>query len=546
MEQTKGQHLLPNSTITWLTFLATLAMTGCAAPPIHVRDSFKEASGVETLSLDAKQRVVIFTTRNGRKITCAEPSPDALSAFSSNFGASLQNSAGTAASIAASMVESAASIGLRTQSIQLLRDGMYRSCEAYAAGGIDEAEYNRQQRRYQNLMLSLLAIEQISGAVVAQQVGLGRGESSVAVGKNADDAAAELTQAERDVANAREALTSAQSVLKTTKDACTAAGYAPTDDNCKAVAGKEQDVKNREDDLKNANDKRENAKLKLQAARATIHTSATGASVKFGAGAPTTKMTDASAQYIAEAARTIVSTTLLASFAQEECTRLWGLISPGKIDRAKLTELLQSKSLDLRTAKEVSAQIGADDLADEQRLTATLARSPAHAQAAPLSNEIFSKKNQFFTPPQIEQIKTYLSPDGIEQLLISLRKNCSKLNFEDNSVLFTPQYPKIETSPLKVLGSDREISVAKDASVEFAVIGGLKPYKVINPERQITARLDPDTNILKVSRSDTSDKDRNTTLYVMDATEANVAIHVSLPKTTAKTAASQKKSTPKK
>jgi hypothetical protein len=94
--------------------------------------------------------VVIFTQRPGQDgitITCAEPSPDALTALSTSVGTSAET-AKAIANLAISSVESAASIGLRTQSIQQLRDGMYWPCEAYAGGAMDDAEYNSQQRRY--------------------------------------------------------------------------------------------------------------------------------------------------------------------------------------------------------------------------------------------------------------------------------------------------------------------------------------------------------------------------------------------------------------
>lgn len=124
-------------------------------PGVGSSQTTKKASdaSVHSLAIDAKQRVVFFTERDNYNVVCAEPSPDALSALSSNFSSSFQNNSKAIANLGSSISESASSIGLRTQSIQLLRDGMYRSCEAYAAGAIDKDEYNRQQRRYQNLML---------------------------------------------------------------------------------------------------------------------------------------------------------------------------------------------------------------------------------------------------------------------------------------------------------------------------------------------------------------------------------------------------------
>jgi hypothetical protein len=158
----------------FLTVIAieSLVLSACTTPNIHKTNAFRHETGVETLSIDAKQRVVIFgkvpawevdgpdaDSEANKKligqyqtVTCAEPSPDALSALSTSLSGGASD-VKVALNLAYSQAESAASIGLRTQSIQLLRDGMYRLCEGYAAGAVDAPDFNRQQRRYQNLML---------------------------------------------------------------------------------------------------------------------------------------------------------------------------------------------------------------------------------------------------------------------------------------------------------------------------------------------------------------------------------------------------------
>jgi hypothetical protein len=70
----------------------------------------------------------------------------------------------TAVNAEGGVSESAANIGLRTQSIQILRDGFYRLCEAYM-NGLSEEQYTIMLRRYQTNMVALLAIEQLTGAV---------------------------------------------------------------------------------------------------------------------------------------------------------------------------------------------------------------------------------------------------------------------------------------------------------------------------------------------------------------------------------------------
>ena len=101
---------------------------------------------------------------------CAEPSPDAMTTLAAQLSGSASTPQGVNAELAASLSESGAYVGLRTQSIQLLRDAMYRSCEAYLSGGIDKNAYELLLRRHQRYMLALLSIESLTGTVRAPTV----------------------------------------------------------------------------------------------------------------------------------------------------------------------------------------------------------------------------------------------------------------------------------------------------------------------------------------------------------------------------------------
>jgi hypothetical protein len=61
--------------------------------------------------------------------------------------------------------ENSAFVGLRTQSIQLLRDQFFRACEAYLNRAASAGEYNFLIRRYQKQTAALLAIEQLTSTV---------------------------------------------------------------------------------------------------------------------------------------------------------------------------------------------------------------------------------------------------------------------------------------------------------------------------------------------------------------------------------------------
>lgn len=115
--------------------------------------------------IDAKQRAILSNRRPDKdiRVVCAEPMPDALSAIAAQAGVSVSDIS-NAVSAEGGASEAAANIGLRTQTIQTLRDGFYRVCEAYM-NGLSEEQYSIMLRRFQTNMIALLAIEQLTGAV---------------------------------------------------------------------------------------------------------------------------------------------------------------------------------------------------------------------------------------------------------------------------------------------------------------------------------------------------------------------------------------------
>lgn len=117
--------------------------------------------------IDAEQRAVLSNRRVDKdldtRVVCAEPAPDALSAIAAQAGVSVSDIS-NAVSAEGGVSEAAANIGLRTQTIQTLRDGFYRVCEAYM-NGLSEEQYAIMLRRFQTNMIALLAIEQLTGAV---------------------------------------------------------------------------------------------------------------------------------------------------------------------------------------------------------------------------------------------------------------------------------------------------------------------------------------------------------------------------------------------
>jgi hypothetical protein len=168
-----------------LGFVAVLACACSGA--IH-----KEANvgGADTLSLDARQRMLVVGERvtkdkygrYARKpVRCDEPSPDALVAVQETLSASggVSNigsaSATGSAALAARTAESAASIGYRDSSIQMLRDAYYRLCEAYMNGVLSDREYGHMVENADTYLAVASALQIVGPNPVAPAVAISGG-----------------------------------------------------------------------------------------------------------------------------------------------------------------------------------------------------------------------------------------------------------------------------------------------------------------------------------------------------------------------------------
>lgn len=97
---------------------------------------------------------------------CSEAAPDVFSALSTSAGADLGfNQSGTdteaAAKLAIALSESAGTIE-RTQTINLLRESMYRTCERWISNAITKEAFIVQAGRDWRAMIAILAIEQLT------------------------------------------------------------------------------------------------------------------------------------------------------------------------------------------------------------------------------------------------------------------------------------------------------------------------------------------------------------------------------------------------
>jgi hypothetical protein len=149
---------------------AALLASGCANLSTVFRD-FELEKG-RSITVDAQQRAILVNKvrdENGelRTVYCSEPSPDSLFAIGASFGggasAGLASGAKGDAEVAQALVSAASdALSARNATIQLLRDGLYRACEAYASGALSRQEYAEVTWRYQKMVLAALSIELVS------------------------------------------------------------------------------------------------------------------------------------------------------------------------------------------------------------------------------------------------------------------------------------------------------------------------------------------------------------------------------------------------
>ena len=286
------------------------------------------------IHLDAKQRIV-FAKAFGA--ICAEPSPDALSAFANSLGAGVSVPQQGAGSIALALQESAASIGLRTQSIQLLRDSLYRTCEAYYSRGLNSAQLMELHMRFQDVMVGILAIEQLTGVVVARQVALGGTSNATASSQLAqidgllENAKANETAKEQRLQQAENDNQTKQSRVDAKEQELNSArSESPQDTKkierlVKELSDLRQQLKLAEGNVESANDLADQAKETREAieknhgAALTAANAAASGTAEFATPASVVNLSDQSTQAIATAVEKIVTVITNKPRVVEKC-----------------------------------------------------------------------------------------------------------------------------------------------------------------------------------------------------------------------------------
>lgn len=241
---------MPPTLKSFVIASALISLQGCANLNSVYRHNHLSKPG-QTEFVDAKQRAIVAApvevwkevvdpNADKRIINhhktmyriCSEPAPDVFSAYAFSGSAKAEKSAtGVGGQLGMSSAETAATIQ-RTQTINLMRESMFRTCERYMNGALDPQQMNIQTARDQRMMVATLAIEQLTGVVKTKPTVL----SAKAAGVVAANASENIKKYEE----SRKATETAKTALKTKEDAKKTADKTWTDLNTKA-AGKEDE-----------------------------------------------------------------------------------------------------------------------------------------------------------------------------------------------------------------------------------------------------------------------------------------------------------------
>lgn len=294
-----------------------------------------QTGSVATVTEDAKQRNVFMAQEQGIVENgapgirlCAEASPDALSAISSSFSGELHDALGStnpelSAKAALAISEVAASIP-RTQTINALRESMYRTCERYLNNAISKDEFIIQAAREQRILVSILAIEQLTQPSRPPVIMLNAGSPTAGAGDAPDYLKA--------VSDASDAVVDANTDNKTKQAAYDKAGdpkkcddLLKTADAAKVPEADKTAWKACDDAAKNlakSNDAVAKAKAKL-ASLQTVAAAASGTSTSVGPGSiavqPASPDSAANTAAVAQVIKHIVDKAFEFDELQETC-----------------------------------------------------------------------------------------------------------------------------------------------------------------------------------------------------------------------------------
>jgi len=330
---------------TLLPVVVALALVGCAdLNSISRRTSLpgkNDDHGV-AIHLDAQQRLVIYRPDG---TYCAEASPDAMAAYAAALALGVSAPSEGAGSGAQSGQSSIASIGLRTQSITLMRDALYRLCEATANGKVSRISATQLLARSQDLTAVVVAVEQLTGAVAANQAilsGTTNAEASASLisdaaqadiaRQNKDKKLTELNQA-TEARKAQEAVVSGQQTkVDTAQKAVNEPPGAATPDELATLEAERKTLSTEQGKLDVARAKEESAQASfddatqvansIQSANSAALTHAaagTTSSGQFSSVVPRIQLDKTATEQVAKEVNSMVTTVLNKDYTGADC-----------------------------------------------------------------------------------------------------------------------------------------------------------------------------------------------------------------------------------
>lgn len=177
--------------------LAALGLAGCGANHNSIyRQHSLTTDAPSVITMDAKQRVLLSAPVPGGSVPppaggagageraqrmrfCLEGSPDVFSVLAqaaSGTGSFGQTADPKAVQAAASFAYSSAEQGstiARTQTVNMLREIMFRTCERYMNGDLSDLEMPIREVRDQRLTVAIMAIEGLTGVARSQAIAIG-------------------------------------------------------------------------------------------------------------------------------------------------------------------------------------------------------------------------------------------------------------------------------------------------------------------------------------------------------------------------------------
>lgn len=337
-----------------------------------------------TETLDSAGKTTERTTIDRGMFVCAEPSPDAMASLAYEIAAKGGTPAKASGELALSMQDSAAFTGIRTQSIQLLRDFGYRLCESHMSGAITSAQYDLLMRRYQKNTVALLAIEQLTGTVKTPTI--------VLTSSGKAEAAKSITEQVREKNEIGDQISSLESQKKTLEEENDAAeDGADTSENDKKIANIDENISGLKSDKKLIEKAIEDTKGVLSDGRTDVTIKTDSA---------TAQRTDGHLQKIAETVKEIVNNIVLSDDQDQICLAALQVESKTAQQKA-FTDWCQKTLNAQATAQETYlAQLKSQIQAAQAQAVAPASTPAQKAEANKLINENLKKLEKGISGPR--------------------------------------------------------------------------------------------------------------------------------------------------